>query len=101
MRRIEPNLLLAGICAAAYVLLNPLLNKTIKRPDSPPLVNTQAQGSMLWAMLIPAVIFALAAIPVFRPGYDYGLIVIIAAVLWGLTLESALKAWTAERPSND
>ena len=33
-----------------------------------------------------------AAIPVFWPGHDYGLLIIIAALWFGVTVESALKA---------
>ena len=37
------------------------------------------------------VIFA-AAVPVFFPGHDYGLMVIIAAVWFGVAVDSALRA---------
>jgi hypothetical protein len=45
-----------------------------------------------WASLFPMVVILCAAIPVFWPGPDYGLLIIIAAVWFGVTVESALKA---------
>jgi hypothetical protein len=38
------------------------------------------------------VVILCAAIPVFWPGPDYGLLIIIAAVWFGVTVESAIKA---------
>lgn len=86
------NPLLAIICAGGFLLLNPRLDRAMKRPDRPPLISTAQPSTATWAALFPMIILACAAVPVFWPGRDYGLLVIIAAVLFGATAESALKA---------
>lgn len=86
------NPLLAVICAVGFVLMNPMLQRWSGQPPRPPMINPETPGAALWGSLFPVIILTLAAIPVFRPGGDYGLIVIIAAVMFGVTLESALKA---------
>ncbi len=86
------NPLMAIICAGGYVLLNPMLQRRIGQPARPPMIRPDAPGGALWAALFPAIMFLTAAIPVFRPGLDYGLLVIIAAVMFGVTAESAIKA---------
>ena len=86
------NPLLAVICAGGFLLLNPWLERAMKRPDRPPLISQGAPATTAWASLFPAMILICAAIPVFWPGRDYGLLVIIAAVLFGSVVESALKA---------
>ncbi len=86
------NLFLAIICAGGFVLLNPILMRTMKSPDRPPLIHPDSRGTTVWATLFPMVVIACAAIPVFWPGPDYGLLIIIAAVWFGVTVESALKA---------
>ena len=86
------NLLLAVICSGGFVLLNPILMRTMKSPDRPPLIHPDSRGTTAWAGLFPMVVILCAAVPVFWPGPDYGLMIIIAAVWFGVTLESALKA---------
>jgi hypothetical protein len=86
------NPLLAIICAGGFVLLNPRLERAMKRPARPPLISERAPGTAVWAALFPMMILICAAVPVFWQGRDYGLLVIIAAVLFGATAESAIKA---------
>ena len=86
------NLVLAVICAAGFVLLNPILMRTMKSPPRPPLIHPDSRGMTALAGLFPMVVIVCAAIPVFWPGPDYGLLIIIAAVWFGVTVESALKA---------
>jgi hypothetical protein len=86
------NLLLAVICSGGFVLLNPILMRTMKSPERSPLINPDSRGMAAWASLFPMVVILCAAIPVFWPGPDYGLLIIIAAVWFGVTVESALKA---------
>jgi hypothetical protein len=86
------NPLLAVICAGGFVLLNPLLQRRTGQAPRPPMINPDTSGAVLWAGLFPLILFGMAAVPVFRPGPDYGLLVIIAAVMFGVTVESALKA---------
>jgi hypothetical protein len=86
------NLLLAVACSGGFVLLNPVLMRTMKSPARPPLIHPDSQGATAWAGLFPMVVILCAAIPVLWPGPDYGLLVIIAAVWFGVTVESAIKA---------
>jgi hypothetical protein len=86
------NALLALACTVGFVLLNPPLQRRMKMPARPPMIDRSSPGTAVWAGLFPlAVIFA-AAVPIFWPGHDYGLLIIIAAVWTGVTVESALKA---------
>ena len=64
----------------------------MKRPVRAPLISPRNPATAVWAALFPMMILICAAAPVFWPGRDYGLLVIIAAVLFGATAESALKA---------
>jgi hypothetical protein len=86
------NLLLAVICSGGFVLLNPILMHRMKAPDRPPMIHSDSPGTTAWASLFPMVVILCAAIPVFWPGPDYGLLIIIAAVWFGVTVESAIKA---------
>ncbi len=86
------NLALAVICPVGFVLLNPILMRTMKRPPRTPMIHPDSPGTATWATLFPMVVVLCAAIPVFWPGPDYGLLVVIAAVWFGVTVESAIKA---------
>ena len=86
------NLVLAVICASGFILLNPILLRMTKRPASLPMIHPDRPRTAAWATLFPMVVILCAAIPVFWPGHDYGLLVIIAAVWFGVTVESALAA---------
>lgn len=86
------NPLMAIICAGGFVLLNPRLARMMGQPPRPPMINAETPTSVLWATLFPLIVILLAAVPVFWPGHDYGLIVIIASVIFGVTAESAIKA---------
>lgn len=44
------------------------------------------------AGLFPMLLILAAGIPILWPGHDYGLLIIIAAVWFGVTAESAVKA---------
>ena len=121
MKRIEPNLLLAittGIAlllliltasvfgqtggavkyallvlvvVVAFIPLNAMLRKRMGW-DRPPMIHAGAASTAAWASLFPMMVILSAAIPVFWPGHDYGLLIIIAALWFGVTVESALKA---------
>jgi hypothetical protein len=86
------NPLLAVICAGGYVLMNPMMLRMMKIAPRPPLIHPDAPGTAVWAALFPLMVIASAAVPVFWPGHDYGLLVIIASIWFGTTAESALKA---------
>lgn len=86
------NPLLAIICAGGFVLLNPILLRMMKISPRPPMIHPDAPGTAAWATLFPLMVIISAAVPVFWPGHDYGLLIIIAAVWFGVTAESAIKA---------
>ena len=86
------NVLLAIICAGGFVLLNPVLQRMMKSAPRPPMIHPDSPSTVVWAGLFPMFVIAAAAVPVFFPGHDYGLLVIIAAVWFGVTVESAIKA---------
>ncbi|SJM47342.1 hypothetical protein FM111_00890 [Brevundimonas diminuta 3F5N] len=121
MKRIEPNLLLAIATAiplilliatatlfgmpgqlvkyvmialivpAAFVPLNGLMAKRMGM-RRPPMIHPDAASTAVWASLFPALIILAAGVPLIFPGHDYGLLLIIAAVFFGGTVESAVKA---------
>ena len=86
------NVLLAVICAGGFVLLNPMAQRMMKAPARPPMIHPDSPGTALWAGLFPMLVIVAAALPIFWPGKDYGLLVLIAAIWFGVTVESALKA---------
>lgn len=86
------NLLLAILCAGSFVLLNPILQRIMKVPPRPPMIHPDSPGTIAWAGVFPMAVITSAAVPVFWPGPDYGLLIIIAAVWFGVTVESAIKA---------
>ncbi len=86
------NAFLAVACVAGFVLLNPLLQRRMKQGSRPPMIDRSSPGTAIWAGLFPLAVMFAAAVPIFWPGHDYGLLIIIAAVWTGVTVESALKA---------
>ncbi len=86
------NVLLAVICAGGFVLLNPVLLKMMKITPRPPMIHPDSPGTVAWAGLFPMIVLISAAIPLFWPDNDYGLLVLIASIWFGATVESALKA---------
>lgn len=92
----EPQLLrnavLAVACTAGFVWLNPMLQRRMKQKPRPPMIDRSSPGTAVWAGLFPLFVISAAAVPIFWPGHDYGLLIIIAAVWTGVAVESALKA---------
>lgn len=125
MKRIEPNLLLAVATAIPLILLIatatlfgapgqlvkyvmialivPLafvpMNAVMRAKMGwvrPPMIHPEAASTAVWASLFPALIILAAGVPLVFPGHDYGLLVIIAAIFFALTVESAIKAARAQ-----
>ena len=121
MKRIEPNLLLAIATAFPLILLIATatlfgtpgqllkyvmialivpvafvpMNAVMRRKMGwvrPPMIHPQAASTAVWASLFPALIILAAGVPLIFPGHDYGLLIIIAAVFFAGTVESAIKA---------
>lgn len=86
------NVFLAVACTAGFVWLNPMLQRRMKQKPRPPMIDRSSPGTAAWAGLFPLFVIAAAAVPIFWPGHDNGLLIIIAAVWTGVAVESALKA---------
>ncbi len=84
-------IILVALCSGGFVLLNGWWNRRMKLVR-PPMVHAEAATTAVWASLFPLMVIVSAAVPLVFPGHDYGLLVIIAAVWFGVTVESALKA---------
>jgi hypothetical protein len=82
---------LAVVCSVAYVVLNGLWARRtgLKRP---PMVHPDAPGTAVWSSLFPLMILIAAGVPFLFPQVDFGLLVIIGAIFFGLTMESAIRA---------
>ena len=81
--------LIAVISAALFLVLNGLWVRRRHRKPAP-MIRPQAATSTAWAALLPMAITLAAAIPVFWPGHDYGVLVIAGGIWFGLTLQSAI-----------
>lgn len=83
--------LIAVICVVAFVIGNGMMAARMGRA-TPPMISLDAPATAVWAGGFPAVVMLFAAIPLIWSGHDYGLLIIIASVMAGVTVESALKA---------
>ena len=83
--------ILAAVCIPALVVGNGFLAKRSGRA-SPAMVSREAPATAVWAAIVPGLVMLFALVPVIFGGFDYGLLVIIGAVLAGVTVESAIKA---------
>lgn len=82
---------LALVCAGLFVLLSGGLNKQLGwRSD--PLIAPGAKGTLAVAGLFPLILMLAALWPAFQPGADYGLLIIIGSVWFGVTVLSAVRA---------
>lgn len=77
--------------ALGFMLLNGLWMHSRKRRPRP-LIDRNAPATLVMAMFFPLVIILSAALPLIAPGGDYGLMLIMAGVWTGLTLQSARAA---------
>lgn len=83
--------ILGIVCPLAYVVLNAFWAKRtgVQRP---PMIHPDNPGTAIWSSLFPLAILISAAVPFLFPGVDFGLLVIIGAIFFGVTMESAIKA---------
>jgi len=86
--------IIAAVCVIAFVIGNGLLGRRMGRV-TPPMIHLEAPTTAAWASIFPLLVILFAGIPLIWSGHDYGLLIIIAAVIFGLTVESALKAHKA------
>jgi uncharacterized iron-regulated membrane protein len=85
-------LITAVVCSALFVAFNGWMNRLLKRPTPQPMIHPASAASAVWAGLFPLVLIIAAAAPVFSPGHDYGLLILIASVWFGVTVDSAIRA---------
>ncbi|WP_226634111.1 hypothetical protein [Brevundimonas poindexterae] len=83
--------LIALLVPVLFVLMNGWMLKRMGR-GAQPLIQPGYPGAAIWASILPLLTLIGAAIPVFVPGYDYGILIVIAGVWFGLTVQSALAA---------
>ena len=86
--------LVAAGFSAAYVVINTLIERRAAVLP-PPMIPDRVVGVPL-AMAIPLLVLSFAAAPVILPGQDFALLIIIATVLFGLTVRSAMRVRRAE-----
>ncbi|MBI2261647.1 MAG: hypothetical protein HYU62_08275 [Caulobacterales bacterium] len=77
--------------ALGFIVLNGLWMHSRKRKPKP-LIDRTAPATLIMAMVFPLVIILSAALPLIAPNGDYGLMLIMAGVWTGLTLQSARAA---------
>lgn len=84
---------LAGLYTVMFVGLNRPLSRLMRmRTDRPPMIDMVAPMSILWASIFPGIVMLMAFVPFFVRGFDYGLLVVIASIMFGFTVDSAMKA---------
>lgn len=83
--------LIAVICVAAFVVGNGMMAARMGRV-TPPMISLELPATAVFAGGFPIVVMLFSAIPIFWSGHDYGLLIIVASVMTGVTIESALKA---------
>lgn len=121
MNRVEPNLLLAlatafpfalvlmtasiygpeglwlryvimsAVVILAFLPMNAVLSKRMGL-QRPPMIHLGSPSTLVWAGLFPLMTMIMSLVPLFLPGRDLGLLIIIAAIWFALTIESAIKA---------
>jgi len=77
--------------ALGFMILNGFWMHSRKRKPKP-LIDRNAPATILMAMVFPLVIIVSAVLPQIGPNGDYGLMLIMAGVWTGLTLQSARAA---------
>ena len=83
------------LSAAGFVVLNGLWMHSRKRKPKP-LIDRAAPVTLILAMVFPMAIILSAVLPLIAPAGDYGLMLIMAGIWTGLTLQSARAALKGE-----
>jgi hypothetical protein len=80
--------------APATVLVYLLVSRFLARAAAPrpPLIQPGAPVTMWMALILPLIIIACAVAAMIWPGQDFGVLVIMGAVWFGLTIDSAVRA---------
>lgn len=89
--RVLKYVALAFVAPLAFIALNAfMLKRRNRRPRV--LIDPQAPGTAIWAGLFPGMVMASAVLPLLAPRADFGLMILIAGIYTGVTIESALQA---------
>lgn len=82
---------LALACPVGFILLNAWM---LKRRNRVPrvMITPEFPGMVIWASIFPLMVMTSAVLPFLAPSADFGLMIIIAGVWTGVTIESALQA---------
>ena len=83
--------LTAVLSAVGFIVLNGLWMRWRNRRPKP-MIAREAPATIIVAMVFPLAIILSAALPLIAPNGDYGLMLIMAGVWTGLTLQSARAA---------
>ncbi|MGI4816973.1 MAG: hypothetical protein ACRYFE_00460 [Janthinobacterium lividum] len=84
-------LIIAVAVPAAAVPLNRMWRKKMGWSQTA-MIHPMAAATAVWAAIFPAMITLMAVIPFVWPSKDYGLLVLIGSIWFGLTVDSALIA---------
>ncbi len=84
-------LIVALVMPIALIPLNRIWRRKMGM-QTPVLVHADAPGTVMWAAVFPALVGLAALIPFFFPYKDFGLLIVVGAIWFGLTLDSALRA---------
>lgn len=87
----------AAVVTVVFLALQPFAPRFMKM-NKGPLVVAEARSSVIWAAVYPGLIILAAALPPLFPGVSFGLAVVIAAVFFGSTIESAIMSLRADQP---
>lgn len=82
---------LAVVACVAFVSLNAWWSRRMRQAQTPMII-PGAHGTAAWAGLFPAIIMLGAGVPLVFPGHDHGLLVLVGAIWFGLTVQSAIRA---------
>ena len=84
-------LAVAAVVAPLYLLMSRYVGGWF-RSDQPALIVPDNPATAAWAALFPLLILIASAAPLVWRGIDYGLVVIIAALWFGITIRSAWRS---------
>ena len=83
--------IIAFVCVVTFVFGNGIMARRMNRV-TPPMINADTPATAGWASIFPMLMILFAGVPLIWSGHDYGLLVIIGAVMTGVTIQSAIRA---------
>lgn len=89
----------AAVVTVAFLAIQPFAPRFMKM-NKGPLIRADVPTSAFWAAIYPGLIILSAALPPLFPGVSFGLAVVIAAVFFGSTVESAIMSLRGVQPGD-